>query len=401
MKNMTLFQNILLALLLFVLQPTFIIGVVLALLSKNRRFKYSRSKLRTTVYKENYEIKRLITWGLIPGAVISLLSVGIGMPVTIDWIIVYHIVTLLFLGLGYRFIHPIFTFSTAGLTVLGLSYFVTEASLFGDILEQWNSPILSQTSTSLESTRVILVLVVLLLLSTIIVLNKGNTNQFVPRFMKTKRGKLVARYRMKPLWLIPLVVIVPGETFTALFDWWPVFSMGNQTYSFLIIPVLLGFRYTVQAQLPSEAKQAIIKDFSLLSVLSVLLVGLTFWREEFSAIGLIVMLVGGVYVLYRHRQRERKWAFKFGPDQDGLRVVAVRPNSPAERMSIEIGDVIVESNQVKLTSSEDLTESLFNNRSYSKLKLKRLDGELVIAETPIYEEDAHDLGLVTLEEIEY
>ncbi|OJF93103.1 PDZ domain-containing protein [Alkalibacterium sp. 20] len=398
---MTLFQNILLALLLFLLQPTFIIGVVLALLSKNRRFKYSRSKLRTTVYKENYEIKRLITWGLIPGAVISLFSVGIGMPVTIDWIIIYHIVTLLFLGLGYRFIHPIFTFSTASLVVLGLSYFVTEASLFGDILEQWNSPILSQTSTSLESTRVILVLVVLLLMSTIIVLNKGNMNQFVPRFMKTKRGKLVARYRMKPLWLIPLVVVVPGETFTALFDWWPVFSMGNQTYSFLIIPVLLGFRYTVQAQLPSEAKQAIIKDFSLLSVLSVLLVGLTFWIEEFSAIGLVVMLVGGVYVLYRHRQRERKWAFKFGPDQDGLRVVAVRPNSPAERMSIEVGDVLVESNQIKLTSSEDLTESLFNNRSYSKLKLKRLDGELVIAETPIYEEDAHDLGLVTLEEIEY
>ncbi|MFO8070097.1 MAG: PDZ domain-containing protein [Alkalibacterium sp.] len=398
---MTLFQNIILALLLFVLQPTFIVGVILALLSKNRRFKYSRSKLRTTVYKENYEIKRLITWGLVPGAVISLFSVGIGMPVTIDWIIVYHIVTLLFLGLGYRFIHPIFTFSAAGLLVLGLSYFVTEASVFSDILEQWNSPILSQTTMTLKNTQGILVLGALLLMSTIVVLNKGNMNQFVPRFMKTKRGKLVARYRMTPLWLIPLVVIVPGETFTALFDWWPVFSMGNQTYSFLIIPVLLGFRYTVQAQLPSEAKQAIIKDFSLLSVLSVLLVGLSFWIEEFSAIGLGVLFVGGGYVLYRHRQRERKWAFKFGPDQDGLRVVAVRPNSPAERMSIEVGDVLVESNQMKLTSSEDLTESLFNNRSYSKLKLKRLDGELVMAETPIYEEDAHDLGLVTLEDIEY
>ncbi|MDZ7834813.1 MAG: PDZ domain-containing protein, partial [Alkalibacterium sp.] len=391
---MTLFQNILLALMLFVLQPTFIIGVALAFMAKNRRFKYARSRLRTTIYKENYELKRLFMWGLVPGAVLSVLTVGLGLTVSIDWIVIYHVVTLLFLGLGYRFIHPVFTFSASGLVLLALSLFVTEESLFGDILTQWNSPVISETAMTFESAQVIFLLVVLVLISTVAVLNKGNMDQFVPRFLKTKRGKLVARYRMTPLWLIPLVVIVPGETFTALFDWWPVFLIGSESYSFLILPVLLGFRYTVQAQLPSEAKKALIRDFSVLGVVGIVLFASTFWMEEFSAVGLLVMLAGGIYVLYRHRLRERKWAFKFGPDQDGLRVVAVRPGSPAERMALEIGDVLIESNQVKLTTSEDLTESLFNNRSYSKLKVKRLDGELVIAETPIYEEDAHDLGLV-------
>lgn len=398
---MTLLQNLLLALLLFVLQPTFIIGVVLALLAKSRRFKYSRSKLRTTIYKENFEIKRFLTWGLVPGIILSLLSVLIGMPVTIDWMIIYQIITILFLGLGYRFIHPVFTFSASGLTVLALNLFVTDASLFGQILDQWDSPIVSQTTMSYEHVQIIYLFAVLILLSTIGVLYKGNMNQFVPRFLKTKRGKLVARYRMTPLWLMPLAVVVPGDTFTALFEWWPVFSIGNQTYSFLLVPVLLGFRYTVQAQLPSEAKQALVRDFSILSILSAILFVSTFWIEMMSAVGLFILFVGGVYVLYRHRQRERKWTFKFGPDQDGLRIVAVRPNSPAERMSLEVGDVLVESNQMSLTSSEDLTESLFNNRSYSKLKVKRLDGELVMTETPIYEEDAHDLGLVTLEEITY
>ncbi|SFC28735.1 hypothetical protein SAMN04488102_104237 [Alkalibacterium subtropicum] len=398
---MTLLQNSLLALLLFVLQPTFIIGVVLAILSKTRRFKYSRSKLRTTIYKENFEMKRFFTWGLVPGAVLSLLSIFIGMPVTIDWMIIYQIVTILFLGLGYRFIHPVFTFSASGLTVLLLNMFLTDASLFGQILDRWNSPIVSQSTMSYESVQIIYLFTVFILISTIGVLYKGNMNQFVPRFLKTKRGKLVARYRMTPLWLMPLAVVVPGDTFTALFDWWPVFSIGSQTYSILIIPVLLGFRYTVQAQLPSEAKQALLREFSVLSVFSIVLFALTFWIEEMSAAALLVLLVGGIYVMYRHRQRERKWAFKFGPDQDGLRVVAVRPNSPAERMSLEVGDVLVESNQMPLSTTENLTESLFNNRSYSKLKVKRLDGELVITETPIYEEDSHDLGLVTLEDINY
>lgn len=396
---MTLFQNILLALILFLLQPTFIIGVILAMLAKIRRFKYSRNKLRVTIHKENFEIKRFFTWGIAPGIIISLLSVFIGMPVTIDWIIIYQVITILFLGLGYRFIHPVFTFSASGLTVLALNMFVTDTSLFGRILDQWNSPIVSQTTSTYASIQIIYMFTLFILFSTIAVLYKGNLNQFIPRFLKTKRGKLVARYRMTPLWLMPLVVVVPGDTFTALFDWWPVFSVGNQTFSFLIVPVLLGFRYTVQAQLPIKAKQAMLRDFSILSLVSVLVFGLTFWFEFLSAVGLFFLFAGGVYVLYRHRLRERKWAFKFGPDQDGLRVVAVRPNSPAERMSLEVGDVLVESNQMVLTSAEDLTESLFNNRSYSKLKVKRLDGELIMTETPIYEEDAHDLGLVTLEDI--
>ena len=398
---MTLLENLLLALLLFVLQPTFIIGFFLALLAKSRRFKHSRYQLRTVIYKENYEIKRLLTWGIIPGVVLSLLSVFVGMTVTIDWLISYQIITILFLGLGYRFIHPIFTFSLSGLAVLLLNMFVTETSLFGEILKQWNSPVFSQTPMDYESTQVIYLLAILMLLSTVGILTKKKLDKFIPRFLKTKRGKLVARYRMTPLWLIPLVVVVPGDTITALFEWWPVFSIGNKTYSFLVIPVLLGFRYTVQAQLPSLAKKALSKDFTDLSIINTIIFGLSFWLDEFSSLGLVDLSAVGVYVLYRHRQRERKWTFKFGPDQDGLRVVAVRPNSPAERMAIEVGNVLVESNEAPLHSVEDLTESLFNNRSYSKLKVKRLDGELIITETPIYEEDAHDLGLVLLEDTTY
>src|SRR5690554_6386539 len=121
MNIMTLFQNTILALLLFILQQTFIIGIVYTLIAKNRRFKYSRSKLRTTIYKENYEIKRCLPWGLIPGLILSVLSVLIGLPVTIDWLIIYQIVTILFLGLGYRFIHPVFTFSASGLVVLAMN----------------------------------------------------------------------------------------------------------------------------------------------------------------------------------------------------------------------------------------------------------------------------------------
>lgn len=397
---MNVLQNSLMAIILFLLQPTFLVGVSLVFISKSRRFKYARAQLRASIYKDHFELKRFFLWGIIPGIAISLVSFVAGLPVSIDWIIAYHIVTLLLLGFGYRFIHPIFTFSLSALAVLVVGQFVSFDERISSILNQWNSPFVQGDSLSYQSLQPILVFTILLLLSTILTLHISKMNQFTPRFLKTKRGKLVARYRMTPLWLIPLVVVVPGETFTQLFDWWPVFTIGSQSYSFLIIPVLLGFRYTVQAQMPTQAKNALLRDFLILSIIAVAVFGLTFWQVEIAAIGLLVLLVGGVIVLYRHRLRERKWSFRFGPAEEGLRVVAVRPDSPAEKMAIEIGDVIMESNQRKLDTAEDFTESLYSSRSYCKLKVKRIDGELVITETTLYENDAHDLGLVLLEEID-
>lgn len=396
---MTVLQNILIALVLFFLQPTFLIGLLLAFLSKSRRYKYSRGQLRAVIYKENFELKRFFLWGFIPGIVLSIISIAVGLPVTIDWIILYHIVTLLFLGLGYRFLHPVFTFSASALGLFLYSQFISSESVFAPILSNWNSPFIQESAIGLEAVQIIFILTLLFLLSTVLTMHIGKLNQFIPRFLKTRRGKMVARYRMNPLWLVPLLVVIPGETFTQLFEWWPVFSIGNQTFSFLILPVLIGFRYTVQAQMPTQAKNALLKDFVALSVIGVLVFAATFWRIEAAVVGLLLLFVGGVFVLYRHRLRERKWSFRFGPDQDGLRVVGVRPNSPADKMNIEIGDVLIEANQTKLNTSEDLTESLFNNRAYCKLKVKRIDNELVIVETAIYDDDPHDLGLITLEDM--
>lgn len=397
---MTIIQNALLALLLYIIQPTFIIGVLLLVLSVNRRFAYSRRQLRTSIYKERYEYKRFFLWGLIPSLVLSLVSVVAGLPVTIDWLIAYQIVTVLLLGFGFRFIHPIFTFSLSALGLLILGQIISYDEPVSTILTNWNSPFNGDEIMSFQGVRPVFVLAVLVLLSTILTLHLGKTTQFTPRFLKTKRGKLVARYRMTPFWLLPLVVIVPGETFTQLFEWWPVFTIGSQSYSFLFVPVLIGFRYTVQAQMPTQAKNTMLKDFIYLGALSVVMFALTFWQVEFAAAGLAVLLVGGIIVLYRHRLRERKWNFRFGPAEEGLRIVAVKPESPAERMGLEIGDVLLEANQIKLSSVGDLTESLFMNRTYCKLKIKRIDGELVMTETTIYEDDAHDLGLIVLEEIE-
>ncbi|WP_225743308.1 PDZ domain-containing protein [Marinilactibacillus sp. Marseille-P9653] len=396
---MNILQSLLLAFGLFFIQPLFLVGIALVLLAKSRRVSYDRKQLRATIYKDNFEIKRFLVWGLLPGLLLSALTVFAGLPVTLDWIILYQIVTILSLGLGYRFIHPIFTFSITSLVFLALTYFGVTTDQFFSMPENWYSPLNQGLSVAYELTQVSFIIALLLLLSTVLVLQTGNMSKFIPRFLATKRGKLVAKYRMTPFWLVPLLLVIPGEGFRPFFDWWPVFSVGNQTYSFFLLPVLMGLRYTVQAQIPKEAKERLLKDFLGLSVAGMVLFALTFWLKEFAILGLLVLMIGGVFVLYRHRKREQKWSFRFGPAEQGLRVIAIRPGSPAEKMGVGIGDALLECNDRQLHTIEDLNEALFSNRAYCHLKVNRIDNEIVLSETAIYEDDPHDLGLITLEEI--
>lgn len=397
---MNILQNLLFAIMLFFIQPTFIVGLLLAFLARNQRIGYARSQLRAAIYKDNFELKRFFLWGLLPGLFLSLVSVFAGLPVTMSWIVLYQIVTLLFLGVGYRFIHPMFTFSTAALFLLAMTYFEVDVTQVVDLPREWDVPLEGGMTQGLQITQIVLILTLLLLLSTVMTLQMGDLAKFPPRFLHTKRGKIVARYRMKPFWLVPVLLVIPGEGFQALFDWWPVFSIGNQSFSFFLLPVLVGFRYTVQAQMPSEAKERILKECVVLSGIGILAFVATFWRIEIAPIALALLFIGGFIVLYRHRKREQKWSFRFGPAENGLRVVGVRPNSPAEKMDIDIGDALLECNEYELHDAEGFYEALSSNRAYCRLRIRRKDGEIVLNETALYDDDPHDLGIITLEEIE-
>lgn len=397
---MNIVQNLLLAIVLFFIQPTFIVGILLAFFARNQRISYARSQLRAAIYKDNFELKRFFLWGLLPGLFISLVSVFAGLPVTLSWILIYQIVTILFLGVGYRFVHPVFTFSTAGLILLALTYFELDMTQLIELPQGWATPLDGGVAQGLQITQIVLILTLLVLLSTVMTLQGGDLAKFIPRFLQTKRGKLVARYRMKPFWLVPVLLVIPGNGFSALFEWWPVFSIGNQTFSFFLLPVLVGFRYTVQAQLPSEAKDRLMKEFVGLSGIGILAFVATFWQVEIAPIALVLLFIGGFIVLYRHRKREQRWTFRFGPAENGLRVVGVRPNSPAEKMDIDIGDAILDCNDFEMHNAEEFYEALSSNRAYCRLRIRRKDGEIVLTETAIFDDDPHDLGVITLEEIE-
>ena len=384
------------ALLFFFVQPTFLLGILISWTKGENRIKQERKSLRIAVYKQLIESRELFLGGLLIGLFSSLFSIFAGLPVTFEWIVLYEVVTVLLLVFGYRFIHPMFTFSLAGL-LLSFYYHFFPQSMSPFTL--FNHTLLNGTfSQQQQVSKSVGILASILLLLTAIKLIRQKETILSPSFFKTKRGKTVVGYPIQPLWMAPVLLVLPGEAFQNLFPWWPVVKIGTGSYAFFLLPVLIGLRYTLKAQMPEEAAEKLGKSLIAVALLSLISLGISFWFPIAALVALLFLLLFGFAALYRHRSREQSWHFLYGPEQAGWKVIAVRPDTPGEKMDLQIGDTILECNHLTKEDVSDFTEALSANRVYCKLRVRRADGEIRLAEAAVFDDAPFDLGIVTLSE---
>ena len=108
------------------------------------------------------------------------------------------------------------------------------------------------------------------------------------------------------------------------------------------------------------------------------------------------MLIGGGVVLYRHRKREKNWSVLFGPAENGIKIIGIRPDTPAEKMNLVVGDTIINCNNLPIETEFDFYQALSKNSVYCHLKVRGVDGELRLTETAIYADSPHEIGVVIL-----
>ncbi len=386
---------------LYLIQPVFLIGLVYAQFNRNKRVHYTREHFRVNFNRKNFELKDYLLKGLLPGIILSLLSLFIGIPLTIEWYLVYQLLTIILLVVaGSRFIHPLFTFPMNIFILYGLNFAGIDLpfSKLNQIFNQ-QTYLINQTANQLPTlTMNLLVFATLILLVSTFAMNSRDEHKIYPMLKTSKRGKTVAKYQKNSLWALPLMVIVPGEVIEPFADWWPLLNIKGNQYAFLLLPLLVGFHYTVSTQFLEEATTALQTEFRYLAISGVLLSIISYFYPRLSIWSMLLLFLGGLFILVRHRRRENMWSFRYGPADEGLRVIAIRQNSPAERLDLAIGDVILDFNDQELTDMEEYYKTLAHNRSYAKMRIRRKDGEIVIAETPLYDDDYNNLGLLLLDQ---
>jgi hypothetical protein len=194
-----------------------------------------------------------------------------------------------------------------------------------------------------------------------------------PAHLKNISGERVYGYRLGRIWPICLFVSFHG--------------------SWILFPVMSGFSaLNVSRSNLQQKRFASTLCLLYLLVLSAFLITAR-WFDLFLWVAAVFSLIGHELIYFMIRRRERNREPMFVSDENGLKVYAVVPKSPAVEMGIQPGDLILRVNQVPVKTMADLEEAI-KKQSVCKMEILTSQLERKLVQKVIYEEELKSLGVI-------
>lgn len=75
-------------------------------------------------------------------------------------------------------------------------------------------------------------------------------------------------------------------------------------------------------------------------------------------------------------------------------MIAVIPDTPAAKMGVQKGDIILDCNDEEVKNESELYAALQKNSAYCHLRIRTFEGDLKITESAIYADGPHEIGLI-------
>ena len=353
------------------------------------RVKRERKDFHVRVENAYYELRQLLPLGLGLGLVLSILTIGLGLVIPIETVIFVGILTILWsLTTRIRMISPIYT---VGFAFFATLFFLREEQSFPYIKSytpEWEMAILPS----------IAVLLALLIVAEGIFIFRNGSKGTSPKMAKSKRGLKVGVHEVKRVWMLPVFLLIPGEALTTPFDWWPLFSFGDQSYSIMLVPFALGFYQQVQGRLPYKAIKQFGKNITIFGVLLTCLSAIGYWIPLASILIVAIGIIGREALAMRQRLVEESLPFYFSKRNDGVKILGVIPDSAAEKMGLKVGEFITKVNGEIATDEESFYEALQKNAAHCKLEVLDHNDQIRLLQRALYEEDHHELGILFVQD---
>ncbi len=220
-------------------------------------------------------------------------------------------------------------------------------------------------------------------------------NYSSPVLSRNKRNNLVAKYRLEESTVVPLLLMMPGDWFTSHLAFWPVFSYGGHTYTFVFLPLVLGLRATIQHSDPKAFTRRLSNAQLIIGVVALTLAVAGKYLPKFAGYGLIVVAIGYLITLVALKHQDKQNPFEYTQVMDGVRVLGIKPATPAAKMNLNIGDVILTVNGLDVTNETELYQGLSRDSTYVKMRVRDRNDQLKITETAIFKNSPHEIGIKT------
>jgi len=378
----------------FFLNPLLYLFVLFIYLHYRKQMLMERQLFAVRIQSPLTQTIRSIALGLIGGAIVTVSSgvLGIVIQITDVWIVSCLAIALAFIRIRYLCL----AYATAVLTFLhGIALLIPDVEKIQGIGTVWGWLIEAKPLP-------LLALVALLHVVEALMIRWNRGKDASPLFVEGKRGRIVGAYQLESFWLTPLMILVPtsgsGGWTDFLYPGWPLFS-GDVAFSslgLLLIPAITGFSALTQSQTPVQKAQEVSRELVLYALL---LFGLAY-----AAVWLPALLwLAGMFAFFGHeglvllsKYREDNSAPYFIQSSQGLKVMAVIPDTPAHEMGILPGEIIVKVNGVAVTSKEQLYPALQINSAFCKMEVLTWDREIKFVQCAVYAGHHHQLGIIVV-----
>lgn len=381
LARMDYFVMLLTALGRFFINPMLYLALIIAVLLGYQRVKRERSHFHIRIQHGATELRSVIKEGLGYALLLSFISIGVGLvvPTTflLYWTAAMLAVSLLFVVAS---LSPVYTIALAlvAMTIVQhyeLPQYLGDGNLHG------------------AAVQIIIVTGLFVLIEGVLI-RQTYRSGVSPVLQKTKRGLHAIVYRLRKVWLLPVLMVVPSGPLQALAPYWPQFPLGASDFSFVLFPLVIGTALTSRKHLPDQVFQAYGKSVTALGIILIMsAVGAWYLPEAFLIImAAAVALRIAITVYFVWQQRADSYAV--APSPKGIMIAAVLPNSPAEKMGLRLGECIVKVNGQVVSNEDELYEALQINAAYCKLEVLDYQQEMRQTQHAVFAEDHYRIGII-------
>jgi hypothetical protein len=347
--------------------PYLYVALLLIALIYRRQIQLQRKLFYVRIHSFLGEWLRTVGWGIGAGSVAT--AIFFFADVQVQWSLLptLWLVAFALMLLRLRFVCFAYVIGLVGFVQPVLER-VPQAATY-EPLHWLVQPILDADLYSL-----FLLIGVLHIMESLLVRWQGN-RMATPMFFMSKRGKLVGGYHMQRFWPVPL--LIPGADMLLL-----------------PFPVVIGFSDMTLTQLPAQKAKSTGNGLMVYGLLVCALAVLVRFVPNTAILAGVVTIVGHEMLRWVARQKEEKWLPIFTNSSLGLKILAVLPNSPAQKLGILVGETIHKVNGVQVRTRQQLYEALTVNSAYCKLEVFNLDGQLKFLKRAMYQGEHHQLGII-------
>ncbi len=372
---------------LFFLNPLLIMALFASVILGYVRVKRERSSFRVRLLPGLTEFKRILSESWVHALILSILITGIGLSVDVGWLVLFCLFSIIgLLTFNYKLTSPIYFAALAfsGIYVL---------ARFDVTYLYWDSGAVNLLGDLAVTVSLI---AGMLLIAEGLLIARHVADEASPYLIKTNRGLRAGVFKAKRLWLLPVLFLVPGEMVTTYLPYWPQFTLGATAFTFVPVPLIIGFSQVVRSSFPDVLFPKVGR-FVTLTGLVVMGAGvIAIWVPLVGVIGLGVGVIARIIISIVVTVLEKRKGYALAPSSMGVVIAGVVQGSPAEKMGILPGESIRAVNGQKVVNEKELYDAIQINAAHCRLQIAGRDGEVRLLQQVIYRHDHHRLGLLVV-----